>query len=854
MNYVSCGILLLLLPMLLIQEAQGQEQCDWTLQDNSLSVMDVSYSDSQKVFTKIKSDHPLVLNCVFDEPISLQNKLIGFDFQIKSIENYDFILSLNNADGNTNYVSSSIMKWYDITQDKQANVVLDPANFEKRITVESTGTETDLDTIKNIKLEFNQNNFESISVSNLDIIAIGEYPRYNLDENLPIQSTIPGFFGLILVSFPLGFVILSYSNFLKEENFFVKIPWFLGFGFCLYVIFIFIASQFWISFEVVLGYVILELGVLVVYLKKKKIHLINLRDGTSRNILIFFSITLIIAGALSINYVESIGWPTGLWDSKTHATFISLSVEKNILDDGKSLLPVSDIPGWDFGGLLFNYPKGIHTTATGLSFLTGTLPAVTIESINGFIIFLIPIMLLSIVYKFSKSIFLASIMFVATYWIPRITAADIMIKPIITSNLASMGGIIIMLTCFMIFIAYFEKGHKLKLLACFSLSIFALAVSYYGYVALPILIGITGILMYYTKNNKKRVLVFLILAAIFVSMPLWSFTLLESVGQEQTIPYTWTRYASSQAFNPSSTLFPFWVLTTIGLISAGFLFKEKRYRPFSIVVLFVSLVHLLPISHDLALYYGFFYKALRSTALMFLLSISINLVMIHFITRRISLNPNKLLSKLVSSHYSKIIVLGLFVLLLFPGFIILDDRKEFHQSASTSISGSHLYNVPGGNERNLQYWIYENTKPDDLILNDLNHASGWLLGFKAQPMINGWKQEDTVTKYRLEDEKFRANSPGVLTTLRANEILKHPWDYNGTKEIVNELGIDYLYISERSSFSNVCQLLGYKLCYPHAEYWPHQTFSGSARIAMYENHPNLELVLRNGNSAIFKVI
>jgi len=156
MRYISYSIFLLLLSTLLIQEAQGQEQCDWTLQDDSLSVMDVSYSKSQKVFTKINSDHPLVLNCIFDEPISLQNKLIGFDFQIKSIENYDFILSLDNANGNTNYVSSSIMKWYGIIQDKQANVVLDPANFEKRITAESTGTETDLDTIKNIKLEFNQ--------------------------------------------------------------------------------------------------------------------------------------------------------------------------------------------------------------------------------------------------------------------------------------------------------------------------------------------------------------------------------------------------------------------------------------------------------------------------------------------------------------------------------------------------------------------------------------------------------------------------------------------------------------------------------------------------------------------------
>jgi len=251
MNYFFCGVFLLIsLFILPIQEVQGQEAlCDWTLQnDISLTVMDINYSDTQKVFTEITGDSPLMLNCIFDESVSLKNKLIGFDFQIKSTENYDLKLLLEGINGNTKYVSSPIRELYDITQEKQAHVVLDPADFEYfRKSAISTGTESDLDYIKNVKLEFNQNNFESVSISTLNIIDIENYPNYNLDENLPIQSTIPGLFGLILVSFPLGFVVLNYSNFLKEENFFVKIPWFLGFGFCLYMVFIYLVSQFWIS-------------------------------------------------------------------------------------------------------------------------------------------------------------------------------------------------------------------------------------------------------------------------------------------------------------------------------------------------------------------------------------------------------------------------------------------------------------------------------------------------------------------------------------------------------------------------------------------------------------------------------
>ena len=843
MNYFFCGVFLLFFLFILpTQEAQGQEAlCNWTLQnDISLTVMDISYSDTQKVFTEITGDSPLVLNCIFDESVSLKNKLIGFDFQIKSTENYDLKLLLEDINGNTNYVSSPIRELYDIAQEKQAHVVLDPADFEDfRKPAVSTGTESDLDYIKNVKLELNQNNFESVSISTLNIIDIENYPNYNIDENLPIQSTIPGFFALILVSFPLGFVVLNYSNFLREENFFVKIPWFLGFGFCFYMVFIYLVSQFWISFEVVLGYVIFELVVLVVYLKKIKTPLINFQDHTSRNIIIFFSIILIIAGALSINYIESIGWPTGIWDSRVHTTIISLTVENNILDD-------------DIG--LLSYPKAAHAAAAGLSLLSGTVPAAVLESVNSFVIFLIPVMLSSLVFKFSKSIFLTSIIFVLTYWVPQFSASDIMYKPIITSNLTAMVGIIITLTSLMIFVAYFEKGHKFKLFICFSLSVFALAVGYYGFVALPILIGVVGILMYYLKNNKKRIIVFSILAAIFISMPLWSFTALELVGEKQYIPYVWERYASSHPFDPSSVFFPLWVSSAFGLISAGFLFKEKKYRPFSIVILLVSLVHLLPISHDLALYYDFYYKSLRSIGLMFLFSISINLVMIHFITKHIPLDPDRFLSKLATNHFSKIVVFGLFVLLLFPGLQILDDRKETLQDETFfKYSSSHLYAIPGGNERNLQYWLYENTKSDDLILNDLTHASGWFLGFRAQSMLNGWDQDMEITRYKY-DEKYQSTSPGILTIIKANEILKHPWDYKETKAILTELDIHYLYISERDPFSFICPFTKSWKCYSGSEYWPWRNYSGDARIEMYENHPNLELVLRNGNSAVFKVM
>ncbi len=826
--------------LLFLQESYGQKtQCEWTiLPEDVYTFGEIEYRDNLKVFTNFKGQQTdqLSLTCVFDEPISLDDKLISFEFEIKSKTNYDMKLLLVDTNGETNYISPHLRKLYDISPDRRSNIVLDPTDFKGIDGI--TAISGDLNNIQNLKLALNQNNFESISISNPNIIAKKEFPDYRLDENLPIQSTIPGFLGLLLISFPLGFVLLENSKFLKDENFFVKIPWYLGFGFCIFLTIIFLVSHIWISFEIVLGYIILELGILVIYLKRKKNFFYNFLNSKSKNNIIFFLIILIIAGLLSVNYVEAIGWPPGI-DAKVHVSKISLIVANNVLPDGKSFLPISDMPGW-FPGAKIPYPQGGHAVAASLSFLTGTLPAVSMEAINGFIIFLIPLMLSSLVYKFSKSLFLSSIMFLVTYWAPTVYWGDVMTYQITLSLFSAHVGAVVLLTSFMILIAYFEKGNQLKLFIYYALCIFAVGAAYSGYFVLPILVGIIAFLLYHLKDKKKKFVIFPILVAVFISLPLWSFTAHKLVGLTQIIHYIHERYLLYNPIDPSSELFPLWISSVIGVVCASVLFFNKRYRPLSIIFILVSLLHFLPISHDLALYYAFFHKSLRSVGLMFLLSIAINLLMFNFITKQISLNPSRVFSKFVKSKFSKIIVLGLLVLLLFPGLQILEDRTE--------VLASYIDRIPGGNERNLQYWLYENTKPSDLILNDLSMPAEMFVGFRAQNMINGGLQDIIVSEILIHKLRQLEFAPQVLNIVKANEILKHPWDYEKIEEIIRELDIKYLYISERERF-HIRQD-----SYPNTENWAWKDYSGDARIAMYENHLSLELILRNGNSAIFKIL
>jgi len=805
------------------------------------------------------------LDCKLSDPISLQKKLVDFEFLIKSPRNFEIQLSLMDISGNTIFTSPQIMNWYDISQDQRAHIVLDPGDFGLESSSVSDRAEAKNIKINNLKLSLSPNNYESITLSNSKIKTLEDFPNFKFEDNLPIQSTIPAFLGLILISFPLGFVLLSSSNFLKDANFFVKIPWFLGFGFCMYMIIIYLVSHIWISFEVVLGYLVLEFGILFFYLKRNKSFFNNFKINESKNTIIFFAIILVISASLAVNYIDAIGWPTGIWDSRIHVATISISMENNQIDYGKSLLPVSDMPGWsgfEVNETVLGYPRGSHVAAAGVAFLTGTLPAVSMESTLAFIIFLIPVMLASLVYKFSKSIFFSSIMFLITYWVPNRFPGDIMLGKIVSSNFAASAGIIVALTCFMIFIAYFDKGNRKKLFFFYGLSIFALTISYYGYVFLPIIIGIIGFLIYFIKDRMKRKIIFLVLIAAFISMPLWSSSLLESMDLQQVVPYVYSKFRANCAFNPVCEIFPLWISTGFGIASAAILFFSNRYRAFSIVVFGVSFVHLIAITQDLALNYGFFYKSLRSVGLMLLLSVAMNLVMLHFLSKLVPLKPSRFYSKFIKNPLSKIVILGILVVVLFPGLQIFEDRVEILSDWNFSRkTGSIIDAFPGGNERNLQYWLYENSQQNDLILNELSNAAQWYIGFRAQNLVNGHQQDAVISKsYNYETKKWESEYEGSKRVLRANEILKHPWDYEKIEEIIDELDIKYVYISERKRYEFRCFSLetkGYEAvegCYPNAENWPWKGYSGNSRIAMYENNPNLELILRNGNSAVFKVL
>jgi len=755
-----------------------ESHCEWELQETtSVQVGQISYGDNEKTFANIENQLPqaLELNCLLSEPTSLQNKLIDFEFLIKSAQNYDMSMSVFDTAGNRIFNSAPIMKLYDVSQNQRAHVVLDPIDFgieRSSISNKAQGLDKKID---NLKLTLSSNDYESITISNSRVTNIDEFPDFDLEDNLPVQSTIPGFLGLLLVSFPMGFVLLDKTRFMQKENFVHKIPWFLGFGFTIFIGFAYIISHFWISFEVVVAYVAFSLSVMALYIIKNKSLLISFRNTKSKKSIIFFSAILVISAIVAINYQESIGWQTGTTDGIRHVSMISLTAANHVIDDRGSFLPISDIPAVDPHAR--PYPKAAHAAAAGLSFLTETIPSVSMEAIFGYTIFLIPPMFTSIVYRFSRSIFLSSVMFMITFWISSLVFfGDIMLYKISAGNFPSHVGILVMLTSFMIFIEYFEKGKKLSLFLYFVITIFVIGVTYYGIVLLPILIGIVGFLIYHINNTKKRAIVLGALVVFFVSMPLWTYQLHDMVlGLNQSIPFAYHWLEEHYPFDPSKEIFLFWVSSIIGLIAASFLIISEKYRALSIIVIFVSVIHLLVTSYEQAVNYTYYYQSLRTIGLMFLLSVAMILIMIHVIPKLISLKPTGYLSKIVKNNLTKVAILSLIFVALLPGLQIYVERDQVWQKDSVFKIGGIYETFPGGNERNLQFWLYENTEPNDLILNDLSLASSWFIGFRAQNLMNGERQNEEIRfSYNIENDEFKPKYQGTIDSLKAHKILKHP--------------------------------------------------------------------------------
>lgn len=795
--------------------------CEWIpLQGFSKNTLSDSLNNNNMLKFFKSQNNPLTLDCIQPNPVNLKNKLISFEFL--TTEDSDLVFSL--IDSKSRKISSlPINNWYDISAGIKANIVLDPLDIKKY----NKNIDFDVRKITSFQINDISNNLQNLEISNPTLISIEPFSNYKKWENAPIQDPFLPFLALFFLSFPTGFVILHRLEFLKERNFVIKIPWILSLGFVIYLIFAYLTSLIWISIETILVYLILEYIILVAYIIKKRIKIIP-NDFNAKKIVIFFLIIYLGASIFPIAYGQLTGWPTDGGDSRVHTTFISNIMTNNNVNNS----PIE------------YYPKGVHTGIAGVSFLTGAYPAVSMYSMFSFVKFLIPCIFAVLIYQFTNSIFFSSTMFLLSYL--KFSGGYF------NAHIGSDVGLVIILASFIPFLSFFQqKKFRIYWIIIFLLTISALAMVYYAYIAIPLFFGLGGILAFYVKSKKKLVFSLSAILIFLTAIPSIGISLLKQIGFSRVEPYSHSKYLVLKLFDPSNPAFLLIISSVIAFISALFLLKHSKYRYFSIIYLVVFIIHVLSLSEEIGMQYLFYHKSLRSIHFMTALSIPMNLLMAYHLTTIFSKNNQitKFLSKIKVSNI-KIIGIVLILILLLPSFSFwINDLSRVQ---------AKLWIVPAGNERNLYFWLLENTNKNDLILNDHSSAAQWFEGFRSQNVVNG-KFSNTIMRgtFDSETKMFEPQEESLRNVLRSNLILKNPWDYEHIKNTFNDIDIKYVYISERKDLFHKS---AYKFdppvesSYPNSMNWAWKEYSGSARIAMYENHPNLELIIRNGNSAIFRVI
>ena len=226
--------------------------------------------------------------CNISENTNFEKKLIHLEIFLPEYNDELFFILIDSQ--NRLSKTSPISEWYDLQNNKLANIALDPLDFKN---TKGKNKNFDFDQISQFHVFISNENSGLVEISNPQISSINDFENFEIDDNIPIQNPVPGFLILLLLSFPFGFVLLNSSGLSIDDNFFIKLPWFLSFGFIFYMVFSYLIAYIFISTETFLIYLVISWVILGLYVIKKRDFLKN-KIKFRRKISIVFLISFIV--------------------------------------------------------------------------------------------------------------------------------------------------------------------------------------------------------------------------------------------------------------------------------------------------------------------------------------------------------------------------------------------------------------------------------------------------------------------------------------------------------------------------------------------------------------------------------
>ncbi|MEM3562505.1 MAG: hypothetical protein QXR19_04710 [Candidatus Jordarchaeaceae archaeon] len=521
--------------------------------------------------------------------------------------------------------------------------------------------------------------------------------------------------------------------------------------------------------------------------------------------------------------IEIMGWPPIGDILLIHGPFTSA-----LLYNGKITLTLEPISSGQV-----SYPMGFHTVAAHFASWFNIFPGEAVFLLGGLIIILIPLLMYSLAYVFTKSISLSLLTYFATFIIhPSFHLERWMVGYFYNGPYPNLAGFLIVLfSIYILGLEYVqpEKVKKQDLYLCSAAILFlSLLVLLLVYPSFIILVSIILIFMVSKHGGKivilvqrKPILILppLLYGLLFLFIP-HSYVHVYSQGEFTklvTNVYTLSVYTIPSTFLfDHITGYVMWVALTISIA----LLLRKRYPLLSLFYILLFCILLFTTSPMLP---SILYTILPSRAVM-ILWITSWFIMSLGITEFFSVGKlKKHFKPFIKITYLVILVSLLmippFAYSLIQEFSYINALRWSWYTRSPSFSCDFVGLL----------WINYNIPPKDLILTDQSFASYWILSFSAKNI--------TFFKFMNEYEIERG--------LELEEIWNKPYEIDTVYQLLSKYNVSYVFVTSEWGYYR-SPAFGERV-YKAKPYTP-QTY-----VSIFDTYPFLKTVFRLGLTTVYKV-
>ncbi len=838
-------------------ESDSENKCTWDSEssflDKSLNMnSDDDDDDSDFTYSYFSSSdatETAVLECRFSKPVDLSTgQGLRFWMNLENVAGINkstpeawranaFLIMVDAND--IQRLFWNLPQWFGLEDGTWAKVIVDPSNYVQNKPGFDPGN------VKSLRIIF-VNGGDSYSQTTLitDAEVVPELfdSKIGSDRSNFKNEILTSMIVYLSSSVIMGYFLLKIIRYKLNFGFVINFSLYSAFGLVLLILLaIFLAMLHFtqttvltafFSFMMVGSYLIFrDRAKILSEIKNEKV-LPNLIAG----ILIILSLThfFIIA--------ENMSWPP-VFDPQYHGHASQFIMYHTSVFNNN--WPFFDLP---YGMTV--YPQGFHALTAFFSLITNVMLPISQYAVTATIVALLPPICFSIIYKKTKSYYLASIAFGALFFIPGnevgyfVISHDVLLTPLSTGTF-----VFATFTCILLlFISIVINNKNNSNFIIYSLLSVVIFITYTIMIVPFVLFIIIKLILLKSPINSKtnglRVGKFkiknymLILRLALIILVVTSGASLVYFADElqkiNNIPITtyWLLFENMDIYNIDSIYFPYFILLLGGVLSATWLFKSNREFSLFLIVMFSLVFGTISNKVIYENLFWFMYPdrlvllgAIISQIGIILAGVDIfDKLATRFNKREISLRSKSVLSIAICSLV----------------FIALTPSLDTH--ISYEYDDDLLGYLPTSNELKVMGWMNDNLDSNTTILQDRTGEGMWLSSIKIFDITNNREMWRRIHSSVVLDDTFLKER-----AYEANLVLHHPGDMK-MMEILDKYGIEYVLITggnpkdrQRSD------------AYPLLPVFPALHISTSERIALFEDNPQLQLVIREGEAALFKV-